>query len=257
MLHTLQDPSVVINNTLFSPSLNAQRYKHVNTGELISKFQTHGWEPTKIVVMRKRSEANLPFAKHVIKLEHKDLRNDEYARQIIITNSHDGSCGLRFDIGLLRFACANGLVIGSSFGGFSFRHVGSSLDVAVRESVEELNEHFTKVNDVVEQMRQTHLPFLEEQRLAFAASSLRPSAVVSDSSYLLRCNRPEDKDNNLWVVYNKIQENLLKGNFKRIDNRTRSGSRKARAVKSTSESMRINRELWDLATSYLDVAVAA
>lgn len=251
MLHSVTDPQVVLNNPSFSPALNASVYKHINTGEVINSFANHGWEATKVVVMKKKQEQALPYAKHIVKLEHKDMRNNEYAKQIIITNSHDGSCGLRLDIGLLRFACANGLVVGESFGGYNFRHVGNSINQRVGEAVDYLNSYFSEVDGLVDRMLGTVLTDAQKALFTLNAGAIRYGTDPEGISNLARVNRIQDTQDNLWVFYNKVQENLLKGNFKRVHPATKTGFKKARAVKSLSESMRINKELWDLATSYL------
>ena len=230
--------------------VNHAKYNFVNTSDLLCTMESMGWSPSKITVMRKRNPDNLPYAKHIAVLENKAFSNGEFAKQIIITNSHDGSTGIRFDIGLLRFICANGLVVGSTFGGVSFRHVGANLKQAVSQAVDEITGHFKTIETTYQVMLNRPMLMPEINEFTTKAYLIRYGAYTGlpvIPTGLDKVNRPEDSSNTLWHTYNRVQENLLKGNFKRNSVHTRTGLRKARAVKVLSESMRINKELGDLA----------
>ena len=71
---------------------------------------------------------------------------------------------------------------------------------------------------------------------------------------VLGMQRAEDAGIDAWTTFNRIQENVLRGNaFVRSvvgdNNEVVVRQRKARPITNISEHVRINSELWDLATA--------
>ena len=62
---------------------------------------------------------------------------------------------------------------------------------------------------------------------------------------ILRPRRQQDMGNDVWTVYNVVQENIIKGGFTNSNT-----GRKARAVKHIDKTISYNQELWDLAHGY-------
>jgi hypothetical protein len=78
---------------------------------------------------------------------------------------------------------------------------------------------------------------------AYKAATLRSKATVNVDE-LLAAERSEDEGNDLWVVFNRLQEKLIGGGYK-------SGLRKTRSVKSFQKDIEINEQLFELAEAYL------
>ena len=81
------------------------------------------------------------------------------------------------------------------------------------------------------------------------ADFARKAALIRNKSTinvdeLLAAERTEDEGNDLWVVFNRIQEKIINGGYK-------SGSRKTRSVKSFQKDIEINEQLFELAEAYL------
>jgi hypothetical protein len=72
--------------------------------------------------------------------------------------------------------------------------------------------------------------------------------VAVDLDELLYVERNEDAGNNLWVVFNRVQEKLITGG---CSYRSGAKMRKARAVKNFSQDLKINEALWELAEEYV------
>jgi hypothetical protein len=64
---------------------------------------------------------------------------------------------------------------------------------------------------------------------------------------ILTPNRIEDQGNNLWNVFNTIQEKLIRGGFIYSVNEKR--PRTARPINNIINSNKVNTELWELAQS--------
>jgi len=68
-------------------------------------------------------------------------------------------------------------------------------------------------------------------------------------SQLLTPRRHEDSRDDLWTVFNRLQENLSKGG---LDVRTATGKRtRSRSVKGIDGDVKLNRALWVMAENML------
>jgi hypothetical protein len=81
------------------------------------------------------------------------------------------------------------------------------------------------------------------QDFATKAATLRTKQRVNVMD-LLNADRAQDQGNDLWVVFNRVQEKLLGGSY-------RAGQRKARSVKNFQKDIELNEQLFELAGSYL------
>ena len=94
----------------------------------------------------------------------------------------------------------------------------------------------------------------EEAALDFAKKALecrfdkeQITRIKVDLKDLLSPTRKEDMGNDVWSVFNIVQEKLIHGGFEYI-----SGTkvRKARQVKNFKQDQKINKELFSLALEY-------
>ena len=61
---------------------------------------------------------------------------------------------------------------------------------------------------------------------------------------VITADRPQDEGNDLWVVFNRIEEKIIGGSYK-------AGRRKARSIKNFQKDIELNEKLWELAESYV------
>ena len=78
---------------------------------------------------------------------------------------------------------------------------------------------------------------------------LHPTQTLTD---MLTPVRDEDKGDDLWKVYNVLQEKVVKGGFS-VAKDEKSRARKVREVKSFISSFRMSRDLDSIARNYLPV----
>ena len=69
-------------------------------------------------------------------------------------------------------------------------------------------------------------------------------SVKVDIDELLKVDRVEDSGNNLWAVFNRVQEKLINGDCSYTMG---AKVRKARAIKNFNMDLKINEALWTLA----------
>jgi predicted transcriptional regulator YdeE len=72
--------------------------------------------------------------------------------------------------------------------------------------------------------------------------------ITVDLEKLLEPTRPEDKGNDLWSVFNVLQEKILEGDFQYMAG---AKIRKARKVKNFKQDMEINQKLFAVAAEYI------
>ena len=222
------------------------KYIQTPTSRVVEDLMNLGWQVTKAQEVRSRKYKG--FQKHVVVFRNPDIMikgkdGDDAFPQILLTNSHDGKAAFNFRVGIFRLVCSNGLVISDAdFSNVSIRHINytfESLQAKVAEMITKLPNLVNKINT----FKQTQLT--EEQMKDFAtkAMQLRTKQQVNVLE-ILTAERPQDEGNDLWVVFNRIQEKLTGGSY-------RAGRRKARSVKNFQKDIELNEQLFELAGSYL------
>ncbi|EFK1544095.1 hypothetical protein BX14_12000 [Escherichia coli O45:H2 str. 2009C-3686] len=171
--------------------------------------------------------------------------------EIILLNSHDGSSSYQMLPGLFRGVCTNGLVCGQSFGEVRVPHKGNVVEKVIEGAYEVLGV-FDRVEEKRDAMQSLALPAPARHALANAALEYRfgedhqPVTV----SQLLTPRRREDYSDDLWTVYQRVQENLMKGG---LSGRTAQGkSSRTRAVTGIDGDVKLNRALWVMAENMLE-----
>ena len=86
--------------------------------------------------------------------------------------------------------------------------------------------------------------------LAQKAYNLRNSgrmATEEELANILTPRRDADKPNNLWCVFNRVQEAILTGGSMLVDARGR--IRNSKPIRNLDKGLKLNQELWSLAES--------
>ena len=237
----------------------SERYEYLDTSALLGAMRDNGFLPVRIQQQKSRTEGMSGFAKHVIRFRQTDQLALPEAREIVLTNSHNGASALVLSHGLYRQLCDNSLYCGRDIDSVSIRHGKGAIGRTV-EGAYSIVHGFDAISEKVELFKSLQLARPEQLLLAQSASLLRFNASQEvDANTLLAARRIEDSratgnDSTrcLWIVYNVIQENLIRGG--RYINATNAlGQRKRRmlrAVNAINQSETINRGLWSLAEQF-------
>lgn len=229
-------------------------YVFISTRQLVTALLEAGFVATHARQGRAQRTECGAFARHMLcfQMHHHVVSLVDAIPQIVLINSHDGRCSYQLRAGLYRPVCTNGLL--TRVGDFGLIHVPHRGNVVanVVEAALAITRDFSRVGEVVEQMHRTSLTF--DERLAFARQALavrypadRHQPFTADA--LLSCRRLADDANDLWHVFNVVQENLLRGG---INGRSATGrGTRSRAIQAIREDVRINNELWQLALSLI------
>ena len=169
--------------------------------------------------------------------------------EAIVRNSHNGSAAFSMSAGLFRLVCSNGLTVPTAVANtFKMRHNHFQLD-----DVKELAENFAKKLPQIEQSVGSMMSrkMTDDEKIDFVRKSAKIRFNL-DKTFndleilnLLTPNRVEDEGNDLWSVFNVVQEKFIRGGVKVSNNRGK--SRKMRQIDSILNQNKINTKLWELA----------
>ncbi|EHC5873726.1 DUF945 domain-containing protein [Salmonella enterica subsp. enterica serovar Eastbourne] len=226
----------------------SERYSYIPTSTVLTKLRNEGFEPFMVCQTRVRHEDRREFTKHMLRLRHASQINGKEANEIILINSHDGTSSYQMLAGMFRFVCQNGLVCGDIVGDVRVPHKGNVTDHVIEGAYEVLSG-FDRVQDSREAMRAITLDDGEAEVFAKSALTLKydseSKVLPITESQVLATRRFDDNRPDLWSVFNRIQENLVKGG---LSGRTATGRhQRTRAVQGIDQNIRLNRALWLLA----------
>lgn len=234
------------------------KYVHIPTDTIVEDMEALGWLPYDVKTVKSRKK-NANTAKHLIQFFNPEIVINNEAGEadmfpsLLLINSHDGSTAVRFEMGVFRIVCENGLVIKSKdFGGFKMKHMGytfEDLRVHINNMVKELPTVVANLNKF------SQVLMTPEQQHDFATKAVAArfgedkQLTDEDIKGLLVAERKEDVGDNCWLVMNRVQEKLTSGGFSYLG--VKGKPRKARAVKNFTQDIDMNVKLWELAETYL------
>lgn len=232
----------------------SDKYGFVPTIDMINFLREKDIFPVAAEQRRSKTDVAKATGVHIIRFSlekhFQDLK--EEIPQIVMINSHDGSRAYNFSMGIFRLVCSNGLVLKSQdFGEFQLNH-RNTYQEAVFDLSDKMIGNFQNVFPKITAMKDRELSLEETFSLANKAAHVRyGDEIPFDPKNLLALNRPEDAGMSLWNTYNKVQENLLKGGFVGVNMQNKEKPRKVRALTDLSATYNVNRDLWEVAESFL------
>ena len=242
----------------------SKHYQFMTTNEIIEGLSGMGWNVH--TAMQQKSKKNPETTKHMIRFRHEDfgaLGIKGNIPEILFVNSHDRTCSLNFHVGIFRLICSNGLVIADqTFEKFKIRHMGTNFETVkglITEITTNLPVVFTAINKF------EHVILNEQQQREFALQSIAirfPEYIDIktnnvdfkkieknvDVDAVMKAVRPEDNGADLWRVYNRTQEKIIKGGFDRIGETNK--MKATREITNIRSNILINKGLWTLAEHY-------
>ena len=257
----------------------SKHYSFVPTMKVVNDLRALGYECVDATQVKARKKSTNGYQKHMLTFEHPKYKLDQVKEveiadgetetqvqkpteypQILLTNSHDGGNAFTLSAGIFRLVCSNGLVIKTEdYGSARLVHKGYSFE-AVQKLVKEFEVTVDEVLTKVTAMKKVQLT--KEQQIEFAkkAALLRFTAKsynedniedVVQLDDLLHAERPEDKGDGLYEVFNRVQESLINGKYMYASsgkvNAEGTKIRKGREIKNFKQSISVNKKLSELA----------
>ncbi|EAR7914992.1 DUF945 domain-containing protein [Salmonella enterica] len=224
----------------------SEKYTYIPTITLLENLRREGFEPFFACQSRVRDPGRRDYTKHMLRLRRAGQITGQQVPEIIILNSHSGESSFQLLPGVFRSVCTNSLVCGQSFGEIRVPHRGDIVGKVIEGAYEVLGV-FDRVEEKRETMQSLLLPPPAQQALAKAALTYRfgEEHQPVTTTQILTPRRYEDRKDDLWSVFNRIQENLLKGG---LPGRTAKGKRsRTRAINGIDGDVKLNRALWVMA----------
>lgn len=246
----------------------SDKYLYIPTYKLLAGLESQGF--TIVGAKQSRSRTNsAEHSKHVVYLSHQALSRDlttvgEELPMLALTNSHNGLSSFAIDTAFFRLVCSNGLMLPtSSMSSARIVHkVGMERDVI--EAASRVVSSFPEQVKQIQAMKQIQLSTSEQMLLAESAANLafEPEVIElnKQAGYdliprILKPKRSADYGQDLWKTFNVIQEHVIKGGL-RVVNQNEQGQRsvrKTRAVNSIDRDSKLNKELMTLAQKFAEL----
>ena len=252
----------------------SDKYQFIPTIDIVKNLINDGWDVTKAGQQRTLLPSKKEFTKHILRFRrpvnaHSMTVGDIFP-EIVLTNSHDRGAAYQMMAGLFRLACTNGFTVAdATFSHISIRHQGQDTIPAVKSSVNDIINGLPCILSGVKEMQEIELTSDERLEMATVAMAMKYDDDTLkhtnlEPEMLLKKRRYVDEKPDLWTTFNVIQENLIKGGiaFKKelytddqnILHHARRG--KTRAVVGINEDLRLNKDLWELATAMKELKAA-
>ena len=201
----------------------SKHYTHIPTSKVINDMRTLGWDVVDAKEVKARKNSTKGFQKHLVVFRNPDVvingkDGDTVFPQVLLTNSHDGKNAFTFTAGLFRMVCENGIVISTNeFEKISIRHMGydfDELNKQVTEMVERLPLTVESMNKMIDtKLNQDSIVKFAKEMLAVRFPEDELKRITIDMDEFITPVRPEDKGEDLWSVFNVIQEKIIEGDF--------------------------------------------
>jgi hypothetical protein len=235
------DKAIAFANSLDVNNIrNVQKIKtkefYIPTLDVVTKLQNEGWQLKGVDEQRGK---NRKISSNYVQMQHPDFAvknskgKDEAYTSITISNSCNGNKPLQMSLGMFRQVCTNGLVMFDQHAeAENIKHIEinyRNLDRFIASVTNKTGKLLTEVSE----MKHKGLSIEDMRKLAREAASLRYNDLEDiNIDDLLTVNRVEDESNDLWTVFNRIQENLTHD------------------VNNMNEDIRLNKQLFSLANQY-------
>lgn len=252
----LQDyaPSVFAGQAYHNRS---DKYVFVPTVDIVDGMRNAGFAPVSVMQSGTRIAGKENFTKHMIRFRSQDARNtiNGSAIETVLINSHDGTSSYHLMLGVFRMVCSNGLIVGDMFDGIHVRHIGNIVSAIVDANTRIL-QNAPRIVETINQWQRITLTYHDMLVFAESAYGLHfeqdsKLAEAIKPEALLNINREQDNNNDLWTVFNRVQENLIRGGLRGRSNDYRRV--RTRSIKSIDANVKLNKALWTLADKMAEI----
>lgn len=211
---------------------------YVNSLDAVRVLQKEGWELQG--VMEQKDRKTRKTMGHTLQMRHPDFAmhnakgETESVASMTITNSSTGYNPLTASLGTYRLVCSNGLIAHDRYATETIEH-SEAGQYNIESVLAKLNRHADIILQEFNKLKQKDLTPAQIKTFAAEAAKLRyREAELSGINIddLLAVHRPEDAGNDMWSVYNRVQENLTHD------------------IYNPYADIQLNRELTELATVF-------
>jgi Domain of unknown function (DUF932) len=243
------------------------RFAPIPTIEVLRGLQKEGFAPVGVKQSTSRIPGKENFTKHLIRLRRLDnteLTVGDTVFEMLLKNANDGTARYSLMAGLFRIACSNSLVaLVNTMDDVKVGHTGSIEKVQhkVIEGTYRVLDNAQAALAAPQDWSQIQLNRDEQMAFAEAAHVLRfedADKAPVEPAKLLTAQRREDTASDTWTVFNRIQENVIRGGLHGVT-RDANGNRRrvtTRPINGIDQDVKLNRALFTLATRMAELKAA-
>ena len=233
------DPAVTMN----------KKYRIIKTSDLIEPLMDNGWNVVSASQRRTRKEEWQDKTFHYLR-----FRSDEHfigndPMEIVISNSHNGSSSFKIQLGIFRVVCTNGLIAGTDLvSPLMLQHKGLSNVLITEIATMYADKMAGYLTEGVQVMKKSEMSDAQMFELANYIAKQKHADYEVDIHGMLHARRMEDYGQSVWTIYNRLQENMIRGGYQiKGDN---GKWRQARQITSPMADIDLNTKLFDKALEY-------
>jgi len=226
------------------------RFQPIPTMQVIETLGETGFLPVRAMQATSREETRLGYVRHMVVLRQRGSVAASILPELVLLNANDGGSAYRLLSGVFRTVCANGLIVADGLiADLAIKHLGDRLRERVIDATGAIAEQVPVVFRQITRWQQTTLSETEQLAYAQAALHLRyPDRPLDRTpitpAALLMVRREADSGSDLWTIFNRVQEHLLRGG---LPGASRTGRAvQTRALTGVSSNVRLNVALWKL-----------
>lgn len=238
-----------------SPKMSP-KYSFIDSMQVIEVMKQNGWELNRINQRRSNKPELKYYQPHTMRFRNEDFGRptalNDLIPEIVILNSHNGSTAFKMFAGIFRLACLNGLVVAqSTLSGIKEKHKGTD-QAKITELIFRSVDNYYNIFDNIYAMKDRIMKPEEQMSFAREAIKIRWNGKIPiNPVQAITPRRPIDKSEDLWTIYNVIQENLLKGGL--LLNINHEGNRiVTRKITNVIKDIDLNTALFELAGKFLN-----
>jgi hypothetical protein len=255
----------------------SDRYVYVSTQDVMSALMNEGFVPVEARVSRSRDQDRQNYTKHMVRMRllgETALAVGDTFLEVILRNAHDGTAAYELLAGLFKLLCLNGMAVANdTIASVHVRHAGNR-DKQIQSVVDGAFEiihnaplalEAPKVWPTIELNRDEQMAFATAARTVRFSDKDGHVDTPITAEQLLYPRREADRAtgpngrSDLWRTFNVVQENTTKGGLSgfTINDSGRRRRMSTREIKSIDGDLKLNRELWRLASKMAELKAAA
>lgn len=226
----------------------SERYRFVNTWDLIKPLMDEGFVVTQVQQKRPRPglESTMLHTRHLVRMRHSTapMIVGEAFPELVAVNGHAGQTRFQLFAGLFRLICSNGMVSGTTTDALNTRHTGSLAEI-MAEAQRVIKSAQEKARTI-----ETWLKYQmsKSARFDFAKAAMQLAFGTEnafDPALLLAPRREVDKATDLWHVFNVVQENVMRGGIEYLT--ANKHQAQTRGFTNVPRQVEFNAALWETA----------
>jgi hypothetical protein len=227
----------------------SDKYEFIDTAEIVQRMLKEGFVPVRAMQNRARTEEDVLATRHMIRFRRNGAKAllGEVFPEVGIVNGHNGAVRFEMFGGLYRLVCSNGLVTGAGRQNMvQTRHLGDVSSVI--EGSYTIIKETALLADKVKAMQGIKVPQAWLAPFAGNAAALaygEDHQLAKEPLPLLVPRRAADEADNIWNVFNRVQENIMRGGMAYQSANGRAVHTKG--ITRVKRDVELNLELWDLA----------